>query len=259
VPASGDPSMGMVRATARVSSVAQPNPGEAVPVAKSSTVYGSSMASAAFAPADAPAPMAPPGRSGRPHAFGDLLEPAAPSNIPVQRGPQQPAHPTNATGAQAVGAPPAVPQRPGQPGPAGPPGDPAQSRFDQFAGAQGQQGQQGLQRQQAPARPAPASAPEQKPERKGRLIIGVLVGCALLLAVAFGGLLLIDKMVGPTFAVGDCVKPSENQREAVAASCSDNGAFKVVSSVTSADECDKTQPYVQIDKEILCLKPATAP
>jgi hypothetical protein len=112
---------------------------------------------------------------------------------------------------------------------------------------------------QPPGRPAPASSPEPKPERKGRLIIGVLVGCVLLLAIAFGGLLLIDRIVGRTFAVGDCVKPSENQREAVAASCSDEGAFKVVSSVNSADECDKAQPYVQIDKEILCLQPAAKP
>ncbi|HEX6687007.1 MAG TPA: hypothetical protein VF062_29850 [Candidatus Limnocylindrales bacterium] len=125
-----------------------------------------------------------------------------------------------------------------------------QSRFEQFSG------------QQPPARPAGTTTGtlEPKPERKGRLIVGVLVGCALLLAIAFGGLLLIDKLVGPTFGIGDCVKPSDAQiREAVPASCSDEGAFKVVSSVNSADECDETQPYVQMEEEVLCLKPATAP
>jgi hypothetical protein len=124
-------------------------------------------------------------------------------------------------------------------------------------GQPGQFGQPGVPGQ-PPARPLPATATEAKPERKGRLIIGVLVGCATLLAVAFGGLVLIDKLVGPPFVVGDCVKQS-GDKKAIAAQCSDEGAYKVVSSVGSADDCDKAQPYVKIDDEILCLQPAAAP
>jgi hypothetical protein len=124
-------------------------------------------------------------------------------------------------------------------------------------GHPGQPGQLAQPGQQSPARPMTTSAPEPKPERKGRLIIGVLVGCVLLLAVAFGGLLLIDKLVGPPFAIGDCVKQSTDKQEAIPAACTDEGAYKVVSSVGSADECDKEQPYVKIGDEILCLKPAT--
>lgn len=97
---------------------------------------------------------------------------------------------------------------------------------------------------------------EPKPVRKGRLIIGVLAGCAALLAVAFGALLLLDKLVaGPTFNVGDCVK--QNGGEAVAADCAESGAFKVVAAVSSQEECDQTQPFVQQGgNQILCLRPA---
>jgi hypothetical protein len=126
------------------------------------------------------------------------------------------------------------------------PADAQQAKFEQFAP------------QPQGARPATgAIATEPKPERKGRLIVGVLVGCVALLAVAFGGLFLIYKLAGPTFKVGDCVK--QNGNDAVAASCTDEGAYKVVSSVKSADECDQTQPFVKLDDEILCLKPASAP
>jgi len=111
-----------------------------------------------------------------------------------------------------------------------------------------------------PGRPVTGEiSTEPKPERKVRLIFGVVIGCILLLAVAFGGLVLIDQLVRPSFVVGDCVKQSPDKQEAVAAACTDEGAYKVVSSVGSADECDKEQPYVKIDNEILCLQPATQP
>ena len=74
--------------------------------------------------------------------------------------------------------------------------------------------------------------------------------------------MLIDKLVGPPFAIGDCVKQSgDDKQQAVAAACSDEGAYKVVSSVGSSDECDKEQPFVKLNDEILCLQPAsgTAP
>ena len=243
VPAAGDPSTGMIRATARVSSAAAPSPGEAVPVAKSSTVYGS--------PAQAAAPAEAPGRTGRQPAFGDLLEPAAPPNIPMQRGPQSPIP----AGVQMPGGPPpGIPHNAMQPVPPGQFGQPGQSGQLVQPVPPGQLAHPG---QQPPARPITTSAPEPKPERKGRLIIGVLVGCVLLLAVAFGGLLLIDKLVGPPFAVGDCVKQKTDKQEAIPAACTDEGAYKVVSSVGSADECDKEQPYVKVGEEILCLKPAT--
>ncbi|WP_162907552.1 LppU/SCO3897 family protein [Allorhizocola rhizosphaerae] len=98
---------------------------------------------------------------------------------------------------------------------------------------------------------------EQKPERKGRLIVGVLAGCAALLAIAFGVLLLLDRLVsGPPFAVGDCVK-QQGQNEAVKADCSETGAFKVVSAVSSKSECDQTKPTVMFESQVFCLAPAS--
>jgi hypothetical protein len=120
--------------------------------------------------------------------------------------------------------------------------EPGQSAFDQFK----------------PAGPDTSAPAEPKPERKGGIIIGVLVGCVALLAIAFGGLFLVDKIFnGPSFAVGDCVKQSENV--AVRADCGETGAFQVKAAVTSPDQCqDQSQPHVQQKDQILCLAPVAA-
>lgn len=159
--------------------------------------------------------------------------------MPTQRGPQPagyaPAGPTGPAGTGIIGG-------------LGP--DSPQPRFDQFAPAGAP----------APARPdatGATGAVEPKPERKVRLIIGVLVGCAALLAIAFGGLIFIDKLVGPPFEVGDCVKQVEKSAEE--APCSEEGAYRVVSSVSSSDECDKAQPFLKIENEFYCLQPVAAP
>jgi hypothetical protein len=109
-----------------------------------------------------------------------------------------------------------------------------------------------------PATDTPAAEPKPKPERHGRIIVGVLVGCVALLAVAFGGLYLVDKIFNvPAFAVGDCVKQSDG--EAVRADCSETGAFQVKAAVTSPDQCqDQSQPHVEQQKQILCLAPVAS-
>lgn len=225
------------RATARVS-VARPEPGDAPPPAtRSSTVYGSSTSAA---PNAAP-PGQLPGRQGRPHAYGDLLAPAAAGApvqapdgmqvdappIPMQRGPEahfQQAGPMGQPMGQPMGMPPGA--RPGGPAPHGPIMPP----------------------------PPPDEA---KPERKGRIIVGVLVICVALLAAAFGGLILVDKLFnGAAFAVGDCVKQSNT--DAVRADCGDTGAFKITAAVSSPEQCeDQTQPHVQQGDKILCLAPVS--
>jgi hypothetical protein len=193
-----------------------------------------------------PPPSQPvPGWQNRPHAYGDLIGPGAgmpegalqapamppmsmPGTdappIPGQRTPEPQAH---FAPAQPMGMPPGVHAG----GPMAPPRGPM-------------------------APPAPADEP--KPERKARIIVGVLVICVALLAAAFGGLILVDKLInGATFAVGDCVKQSENA--AVKADCGEPGAFRVVASVSDSQQCDdQTQPHVQQGSVIYCLTPAKA-
>jgi hypothetical protein len=132
---------------------------------------------------------------------------------------------------------PAAAQRASAPVPAN--REPNQAAFDQFR----------------PAGTDTAPSAEPKPERKGGIIIGVLVGCVALLAIAFGGLFLVDKIFnGPSFVVGDCVKQSE--KTAVRADCSETGAFQVKAAVTSPEQCqDQSQPHVEQKDQILCLAP----
>ena len=107
----------------------------------------------------------------------------------------------------------------------------------------------------------PSIALEVKPVRSGRLIIGVVIGCALLLALAFGVLFGVDKLTSsdtsPQFKVGDCFR--QDGTKAVPSGCGDAGAFTVVSVVTSSSQCeDKAQPTVEADKWVFCLKPVVA-
>ena len=168
--------------------------------------------------------------------------------IPAQRIPANPAGP----GMPPMGAPP--PPNMAGPGPSMAP--PAAGRAS--ASIPGREPNQAAFEQFKPATPDTSAPAEPKPERKGRIIVGVLVGCVTLLAVAFGGLFLVDKIFnGPVFVVGDCVKQSENV--AVRAECGETGAFQVKAAVTSPDQCqDQSQPHVQQKDQILCLAPVAA-
>jgi hypothetical protein len=84
-----------------------------------------------------------------------------------------------------------------------------------------------------------------------------------LLAIAFGGLILVDKIFGggATFQVNDCLKKDGSGSDvAVIADCGDSSAYRVTGMVSSASECpDPNMPTVQQSKsEILCLTKAVA-
>jgi collagen type III alpha len=109
--------------------------------------------------------------------------------------------------------------------------------------------------------------PEKKAEtphvRLLPIIIGVLIGAALLVGAAFGLVYLISgdsDNAGLKVSVGDCVK--REGEEATTAACADAGAYQVASIADTQDKCaDPGQPYV-VDPtsdgrtRVLCLKPA---
>jgi hypothetical protein len=89
----------------------------------------------------------------------------------------------------------------------------------------------------------------------------VILGAALLVGAAFGLVYLISggSDNGISVSAGDCVK--RDGEEAVTASCSDAGAFEVVSIADTKEQCaDPGQPYVLNPTgdgrtQVLCLKP----
>jgi hypothetical protein len=123
-----------------------------------------------------------------------------------------------------------------------PPAEGDQSRFDAF-------------RQDA--------EPETPPTpqiRNGRVLLAVLAAAALLLVVPLGIVWLTTRSAAPSFEVGSCVRHSG--AEAVAAQCTETGAFTVVSKVDSSSKCINPpgQPYVVVaanggKDQVLCLKP----
>ena len=106
---------------------------------------------------------------------------------------------------------------------------------------------------------APGARPKSKPPRRG-LLIGGIVGVVVVVLMGVGAYLFLrDSGSTDPFPVGSCVKQSGST--AVAARCTDAGAFTVVAQVSSVDECtDKAQPYLQLSgtaaNRILCLAPA---
>ena len=94
------------------------------------------------------------------------------------------------------------------------------------------------------------------------VLIGVIIGAALLVGAAFGLVYLISgdsDNNGLKVNVGQCVKRDGN--EAITASCSDAGAYEVVQITATQEQCtDVNQPYV-VDPtsdgrtRVLCLKP----
>jgi hypothetical protein len=114
-----------------------------------------------------------------------------------------------------------------------------------------------------------AFRPEAEPEtppvpqiRNGRVLLAVLAAAALLLIVPLGIVWLTTRSSAPSFEVGSCVRRSGS--EAVAAQCTDSGAFTVVSKVDAGTKCTNPpgQPYVVVaanggKDQVLCLKPVS--
>ncbi len=103
--------------------------------------------------------------------------------------------------------------------------------------------------------------PESPHVRMLPVLLGVIVVAALIVGAAFGLVYLIsgDSGSGISVKAGDCVK--QKGTEAVTASCSDAGAFEIVSIVDTKEQCaDPGQPYVLNPTgdgrtKVLCLKP----
>ncbi len=144
----------------------------------------------------------------------------------------------------------------------------------QFGGGQGQYGNQGGQYGSGQYGGDPAMgrfgpngqdepAADPGPARKSRR--GLLIGLALagVVIIALAAVAVVVSMSGnkaSDYPVGSCVKQSGDK--AASASCSDSGAYSVVTKTDSPTKCaDQTQPYVVLQRsgsadEVLCLKPA---
>jgi hypothetical protein len=106
---------------------------------------------------------------------------------------------------------------------------------------------------------------EQAPRKSKRgLIIGVVIAAILVLALAGAGVFVVLNKTSNSsgFAVNSCVKKADKQ--AIAVSCTETGAYQIVAKVPSVDKCPdsgKGQPYVVLQEsgkpdQVLCLKPA---
>jgi hypothetical protein len=111
----------------------------------------------------------------------------------------------------------------------------------------------------------PGQAAPPVPARKNRrpLVIALVVAAVLvLLAIAGTGVVMALNNAGAsTFAVNSCVK--KDGSAAVKASCSDGGAYTIVSKVDRQEDCpDPNQPFVVLEHrgekdQVLCLRPAS--
>ena len=114
---------------------------------------------------------------------------------------------------------------------------------------------------QTPAVTDTVDKPEPEPEaaptvRNGRVLLAVLGAAILLLVVPFTVVWLLapdDKL-----ATGQCIK--QEGRQAVPASCTDEGAFRIDRKVADEGDCpDPTQPFAKLERGgVLCLKPPKA-
>ena len=94
------------------------------------------------------------------------------------------------------------------------------------------------------------------------VLLSVVIGAILLVGIAIGIVWLISRGSDSSFDVGagDCVRRSGNT--AVKSSCSDSGAYRVVSVADTREQCaDKSQPYVlnptkDGKTQVLCLTPS---
>jgi flagellar basal body-associated protein FliL len=111
-------------------------------------------------------------------------------------------------------------------------------------------------------RPDESDGDGQPPAKSRRgLIIGLAVAGVVLVALA--AVAIVASMSGGksgNYPVGSCVKQSGDKATSV--SCSESGAYTVVSNVDSPSKCsDQGQPYVLLQQhgvadQVLCLKPA---
>ncbi|MBB5871113.1 hypothetical protein F4553_004492 [Allocatelliglobosispora scoriae] len=216
-----------------------------------STVYGSPAAAAQAAAAQSAPADAPPanvygggGATGTLQGGGGLPAQSGPAPTGTQRGGGMPPYGDLLGPASAQ-----VPQRqptqlpnnlvPAQRGPGAAPAEPAQDRFGNFK----------------PAEEPPA------PVRSSKVLFIVIGACVLLLGIALGTLWVVGNVMAEkpaTFGVGQCVK--QDGTKAVAADCTEAGAFTVTEIVTEKSKCpDSTQPTIVQTNGILCLKPAATP
>jgi collagen type III alpha len=112
--------------------------------------------------------------------------------------------------------------------------------------------------------PTEVAKPETPHVRMLPVILGVILGAALIVGLTLGVTWLIargshDGGTGFSVSAGDCVKQQGN--EAVTANCSDPGSFEVTAIVDTKEQCpDPNQPYVVNPADngrtqVLCLKP----
>jgi hypothetical protein len=104
--------------------------------------------------------------------------------------------------------------------------------------------------------------PPPRKSRKALVVSLVVVAVVFLLAVAGTGVVVALNNSGDgTFAVNSCVK--RDGEKAVKASCSDSGAYTIVSKQAKQEDCpDPNQPFIVLqhkgsDDQVLCLRPAS--
>jgi hypothetical protein len=91
-------------------------------------------------------------------------------------------------------------------------------------------------------------------------MVGLVIAGVLAVLAAVGVIVTGYFNQSSSFAVGSCVKQDGGRAKQV--SCSDSGAFTVVTKVSKPADCqDANQPYVVIERrgansEVLCLRPA---
>jgi hypothetical protein len=92
-------------------------------------------------------------------------------------------------------------------------------------------------------------------------LIITLATIAVLAVVAVGAYVGLSlKKSGTDFSVGKCVKPDGSN--AVVVECSEEGAYRIVSSVSSETACeDASQPWLEVreptgGRSFRCLAPA---
>ena len=122
----------------------------------------------------------------------------------------------------------------------------------------GQTGEQPAVGYGQPGTPVPPGGSSKKggggSQRLGWILL--IVGVVLALILAGAGLWWVFGRT-PDFAVGECIKEGDN-KSVVAASCDEDGAFKIVDKVASEKECEKpptvTVEYPDGKVEVLCLR-----
>jgi hypothetical protein len=123
-------------------------------------------------------------------------------------------------------------------------------------------------RPDAPAQPAggwpyvgtPAAPPSARPAKSKKglfIILAIVVGVVLLAGAATIGYIVMSG--GDDYPVGSCVRQDGSRPTVV--DCSESGAFKVVSTVGSVDQCpDPAQPAIVLkdlgkSDKFVCLQP----